>query len=692
MKSSTFNSGGGKVGNSAYKSTYTSGEATIPSSGASSLFKLDSGFINTVYTPHYLVNQGSLVFNQSIQLDEDGEIQIILLGNEFVESYVINNLPKHGELLGEAPNLVYKPDNNYYGDDFFTFYGLVNGLKTNDGIISINVVNINDPPTLELVEGYVGNAEDQETTINYNEILKYIKIGDVENKVLTLLINKVISGTIYSDKPPPVDGKFVIKEGAPLQWRPEKDAYGSLKAFTLVVFDGQLYSDEHTFIISVDGVEDTPFIGKLIEDIEMDENSEDTVIDLSELFNDVDGDGISYFVKDWSNKLLLNPIIDGEILRIALNKNTNGKSIIEIGGESNGQFIYDEFEVKVWPKIDEDPFLVNEYWKGEYEGESFITIPTPVRIWSFSTKENIIKSKSGNWKYKNDQEDPVLSNDPLMLIRGNDWNRIYFQDGGSVRMQQQTAMELRIPVKQSGADWAKRNNKYSFVFDIKVQYGLYQPVLNTNNGNESNKSELWINPFGAVGGQGDYSALGALQSDKWYRLIYVVDGEDQTISYYIDEGLKKSRTILNMIDGRHSIGEVVKVGDDSQIANKNYELKRIIYYDYPLNHDQINFLGLMSFEEFAEENSRSQGEGNTFIYLYTGGHGEGENPSIFMTTNEEYANWNLQISNNLLNWTNYKVIETTKDENAEENLRFGHLYIDDDLNKDKQFYRVQAVE
>jgi hypothetical protein len=102
----------------------------------------------------------------------------------------------------------------------------------------------------------------------------------------------------------------------------------------------------------------------------------------------------------------------------------------------------------------------------------------------------------------------------------------------------------------------------------------------------------------------------------------------------------------------------------------------------------------MSYEEFEEENSRGVGKGETFVYLYgvRSGFLDDQKPALFMTTTEEYAQWNLQSSNDLLNWKNYKLIETIKDENADELFRTGHLYLDDTLNENQLFYRVLGVE
>ena len=692
--SSTFNSGSGIQESGSVGNNHALGEAVIPTIRTSSRFNLSSGLINALYTSGNESNQFRLVYNQSIQSEEDTLISIKLTGSERVNSYAVKDFPKNGTLTGVPPDLVYEPNNNFYGEDFFIFYGYIDGVKTEDAIFNINVINVNDPPKLEVIGVFLGNSEDQETSITYDSVMKNLTMFDAEYSNLNLIVNQVNSGKIYSEKNPPQDGKYSIGDGTVLKWRPEKDQFGVIDAFTLVVFDGEFYSEEVVFRISVEGVEDTPVVGNPLVDIEVQESAENILIDVTDLFYDADGGDIDYFVKDWGNKILLTPEIDGTILTIVLNKNANGKSIVEIGGESNGQIIYDEFEIKVLPKIDEEPFIVNDYWKGYYDGDIYMEINPPVRIWSFSTMENIIKSQTGNWKYQDDEVDPVLSNNPLIVLSGTEWDRVYFQDGASVRVQQQTTVELVIPEKKSGSDWAKRNNNYSFVFDIRVQYGFNQPVLNTIFGNDSNKSELWVNPFGAVGGQGQYSEMASLHANKWYRLIYIVDGEDGNIKCYVDENLKNSKTLQNMIDGRYSLGAKVKVGADHQIANKNYELRRVVYYDYALNSDQVNFLGLMSYEEFEVENSRGVGKGQTFVYLHgvRGAILEDQKPALFMTTTEEYAQWNLQSSDDLLNWENYKVIETIKDDNADELFRTGHLLLDDTLNENQLFYRVLAVE
>ena len=695
IRSSSFNAGGGVASNKDFKNSYTLAEGVVPHGGESSLFKVNSGFINTLPFGD-VINRNDLVFNQSVELNEDQEISIQLKGVDLIESFDIGNLPKNGELIGAPPNLVYRPYADYYGSDFFTFYGVINGQKTQDAIVNINIVNINDRPSLEVNDGFVGNIEDEETNISFSSIIDYLNIRDAEQTPLTLIINKVINGDVYSENQSSDDGRYIVQEGELLKWRPEQDAFGEIEALELVVYDGQLYSDTKKFNIFVEGVEDDVVLNKPINDITLEENVEEVNISLGELFYDPDGNQISYFVKDWDNKLLLNATVDGNMLKIELNDNANGRAMIQIGANSNGQLIYDEFEVKVLPVSDEQPFIVNSYWKGFYDGAYQVEMPPPVRFWSFRTRENIFKSKSGNWLFNDIQELPLLSAEPLININGIQWERIYFQDGQSARIQQQTSMDLFVPSQATGLDWAKRNNTYSFVFDIRVKYGVNQPILNTNSGNEAGQSELWVNPFGAVGGQGVYSRPGTLRPGKWHRLVYVVNGgseddKNESISYYLDDQLVNYRTMNNMTDGRHSIDSLVKIGSDSQINNKNYELRRVVYYDYALSSDQVDFLALMSFEEFKVENNRSLEDGNTFIYFYRGVSDQ-DDPSIFITTFEEYENWRLQSSNDLVNWRNSGVINTVKDESGDEVYRTGLMTLDDKIQEQKLFYRVQAIE
>ena len=89
IRSSSFNASGGITANKDFKNSYTLAEAVIPHGGASSLFKVKSGFINTLPIDN-IFNRNDLVFNQSVEVNEDEEIAIELKGVELVESFLFS--------------------------------------------------------------------------------------------------------------------------------------------------------------------------------------------------------------------------------------------------------------------------------------------------------------------------------------------------------------------------------------------------------------------------------------------------------------------------------------------------------------------------------------------------------------------------------------------------------------------------
>ena len=134
VTSPTFNSGGGIQENGSLGNNHALGEAVIPTIRTSARFNLSSGFINALYTGDKASDQFRLVYNQSIQSEEDTPISIKLTGNERVKSYSIKEFPRHGTLTGVPPDLVYEPSRNFYGEDFFIFHGYIDGKKTEDAI------------------------------------------------------------------------------------------------------------------------------------------------------------------------------------------------------------------------------------------------------------------------------------------------------------------------------------------------------------------------------------------------------------------------------------------------------------------------------------------------------------------------------------------------------------------------------
>ena len=103
------------------------------------LFKLDCDTV--------VANQPPISTDQSIALNEDQDGEIELSASDAdgdVLSYQILDQPSNGTLSGQAPNLIYTPNSNFFGSDSFTF-------KANDGesdsgvsTVILNVQAVND--------------------------------------------------------------------------------------------------------------------------------------------------------------------------------------------------------------------------------------------------------------------------------------------------------------------------------------------------------------------------------------------------------------------------------------------------------------------------------------------------------------------------------------------------------------------
>lgn len=99
------------------------------------------------------VNQAPTATAQSVSTDEDTAKPIVLTGTDPDRNalqFTLLTQPANGKLTGQAPDLVYQPNANYFGPDSFTF-------KVNDGLadsrpatVTIAVRSVNDTPLLNV--------------------------------------------------------------------------------------------------------------------------------------------------------------------------------------------------------------------------------------------------------------------------------------------------------------------------------------------------------------------------------------------------------------------------------------------------------------------------------------------------------------------------------------------------------------
>ena len=90
--------------------------------------------------------------SQNLELNEDDSLSIVLTGSDsenFPLSYSFGS-PKAGILYGNAPNIIYRPFKNFFGEDSLRFVVSDGFDKSDSAIVRIKVLPINDPPHLTI--------------------------------------------------------------------------------------------------------------------------------------------------------------------------------------------------------------------------------------------------------------------------------------------------------------------------------------------------------------------------------------------------------------------------------------------------------------------------------------------------------------------------------------------------------------
>ena len=219
------------------------------------------------------VNDAPSANGQTIQLTEDTSKIVILAATDPENdplTYLVTKNPLHGNLSGQAPTLTYQPNLNYNGPDSFSFKASDGALESNEAIILLDVVSVNDAP---LAHGQAVNlAED---------IAKPIALtgSDVDGDPLTfVIINPPVQGAL-TGQPPNVS------------YQPASNFHGP-DSFTFKVSDGTLSSADATVTLSISPQNDAPTA--IAQSLNLDEDSSKAITLAG---SDIDGDSLTFQIE-----------------------------------------------------------------------------------------------------------------------------------------------------------------------------------------------------------------------------------------------------------------------------------------------------------------------------------------------------------------------------------------------------------
>jgi Ca2+-binding RTX toxin-like protein len=141
-----------------------------------------------------------------------------------------------------------------------------------------------------------------------------------------------------------------------LTFNPEVNGFGSnYTHFNFSVTDGKFFTDKiHTMTFDVTAVDDAPTVLNPITDVNVNEDAANTVIDLSNVFTDIDNDIAlivkSVFLND-NTGLVTATIVDNQLI-LDYQDNQFGTANLTIRGTSNGKTVDDTLILTVNPVND----------------------------------------------------------------------------------------------------------------------------------------------------------------------------------------------------------------------------------------------------------------------------------------------------------------------------------------------------
>lgn len=248
----------------------------------------NGGIADGAVTVEVNANRPPIAVDDADMTDEDTVLTIAiadLLVNDsdpdgdaisFVDFTYIDGGPDvDGSMTRVGDNLIYTPDPNFNGSDFFT-YRITDGEFFDTGFVDIEVKPVNDDPVAE--DDAAMTDEDVAVTIAIADLLSNDK--DVDGDTI------MFDGFTYFDFGPTVDGSMT-RVGNNLIYTPDPDFNGA-DFFTYDISDGNGGTATGTVDITVKPINDDPVAN---DDMAM--TNEDTALTISIaslLSNDTDVD------------------------------------------------------------------------------------------------------------------------------------------------------------------------------------------------------------------------------------------------------------------------------------------------------------------------------------------------------------------------------------------------------------------
>ncbi|MCW8999177.1 MAG: putative Ig domain-containing protein, partial [Kangiellaceae bacterium] len=180
-------------------------------------------------------NRQPVANSANVSTGEDSSVVIVLSGSDQDNdplTYELVSQPSNGVLSGTAPSLIYAPNENYFGNDSFTFRVNDGELNSGEATVSITVGSVNDAP---VITSFPITIATQDFGYFYQ-----VMVNDIEGDAI-----------IYQLEQGPTGMQIGLTSGT-LTWTPTENDIGS-HSVAIIASDNNGGTDRQDYLIIVSG-------------------------------------------------------------------------------------------------------------------------------------------------------------------------------------------------------------------------------------------------------------------------------------------------------------------------------------------------------------------------------------------------------------------------------------------------------
>ena len=108
--------------------------------------------------------------------------------------------------------------------------------------ITIELIDVNEAPIIRATDTAVSGQEGQSSAVSYADLAKAVALFDTDGDAVSFKVMALGSGTLTVNGAVAVAGETFISPDSQISWTPAANTTGSVEAFSVAAFDGELMS------------------------------------------------------------------------------------------------------------------------------------------------------------------------------------------------------------------------------------------------------------------------------------------------------------------------------------------------------------------------------------------------------------------------------------------------------------------